>query len=222
MLHEPFTLPSGKRVRGHGHALIHVCLIDSGGFRERLPTSARECGAGTVRVSPGGTAHSLDVWDGGAAGDILELPAALTSGLAAPVAASAYLHPDAIASPRDRLRIAAAGDDAFAIECAALELVARSLHATVRPDPPRWLRDLRADLDDAPPASPSLRACARRHERHASHTARAFRAWFGRSLGAHLRARRLPVRHGLRPCPCGTEGRGARRLEACVRRGIRG
>lgn len=191
MVQEPFILPANDRIRGHGHAGVHVCLVRAGGFRERLPSGPGACGPGTVRVSPAGALHALDVGGEGASGEILELEDAVTVGLAAPPRAMVFLHPEASVPAVARLDAAVAAHDAFAAECAALELVARSLHATAGPEPPRWLRDLRADLDAAPLTAPSLRAYAARHAHHRTHTARAFRHWFGRSLGAHVRARRL-------------------------------
>ncbi len=188
---EGFVLPAHDRLRGHGHAVVHICLVRAGGFREGLPSGARACGPGTVRVSPAGALHALDVGEVGARGEILELDPGVTAGLALPLRDTVFLHPDGSAPVVARLDAAAGAADPFGTECAALELVARALHASPRPEPPRWLSDLRADLDAAPLAAPSLRACAARHARHRTHTANAFRRWFGRSLGAHVRARRL-------------------------------
>ncbi len=188
---ESFTLPADHRLRGHGHSVVHVCLVRAGGFREQLPSGPRPCGPGEVRVSPAGALHALDVGAEGAHGEILELDPAVTAGLVAPLRGTVFLHPDGSAPVVARLDAAAGAADSFRTECAALELVARALHASPRADPPRWLSDLRADLDAAPLTAPSLRDCAARHARHRTHTANAFRRWFGRSLGAHVRARRL-------------------------------
>lgn len=191
MYFEPYTLAPADRIRGHGHDVVHVCLVRAGGFREQLPSGPRSCGPGAVRVSPAGALHALDVGEEGARGEILELDPGVTAGLVAPLGRTVFLHPDGSAPVVARLDAAAGVADPFGTECAALELVARALHASPRPEPPRWLSDLRADLDAASLTAPSLRACAARHARHRTHTANAFRRWFGRSLGAHVRARRL-------------------------------
>lgn len=181
MLHaHPILLADGEPVHPHAHDGVHLCVVRAGALREWIDGRERVLRAGDVRVSPAGAVHELEIESGGFAAWMLEFGRPLRPSERAQVFR---------AERSTALRAALARGDGFAAECAALELVAAARGSAGTP--PAWLRRLRTALDADPAVEPSLRQWAERVGRHPSHVARSFETHFGRSLGEHVRARRL-------------------------------
>lgn len=189
MLLQEFRLKPHVRLDGHAHSSIHLCVVREGGFAERRGSGWEDCGAGSIRVSPAAAVHDLQIDGQGACVQILELPGRITAGLAQPLRRSVFFH--GVSATVVRLDRAGAAADSFALECLALELAARAVASDPACHAPEWLLALRRELDTEPLGTRGLAELAARHGRDRSHVARSFRAWFGRSIGAHVRARRL-------------------------------
>ena len=181
---ERVQLPPRLELYGHGHASLHLCLVERGGFRERHADGWQHCEPGTLRISPADASHELSVGPSGLSAWLIELESP-RSGLAHDRFLDARRSP-LVAALWESL----AAGDRWRSECLVFELLA----ACEREGPtqaPRWLRRLRSELDRAWQAPPRLHELAARHARHPAHVARSFANWYGRSIGEHLRARRV-------------------------------
>lgn len=188
---EPFTLEPGGSIHGHSHGRLHLCCLADGEFRDGTGGAWRECGAGTVRVSPAGEPHHIELGSERALGQIVELPSPVVAGLVRPLGASVFLSSETfpmVGQLFDALR----NRDPFQIEARSLELVSRAALTKGRDVvPPAWLAALRLEVDELAGSGHSLERVASRALRHRSHVARSFREQYGRTIGAHVRARRL-------------------------------
>lgn len=140
---EEFTLSGSTRMSGHSHTVLHLCLVESGGFEERHSDSWFACSSGTIRVSAAGTRHNIQVQSTGAAGRVVELMPSAQSGLASELHGSVLLDWEAHQDTVQRLIHSWDSGERFHAECASLELAATALspHAAA---PPAWLNELRA------------------------------------------------------------------------------
>ena len=190
MIVESIALHGRQTLHGHGHHDFHICIVQGGGFIERDGNGWQECGPGVARVSPAHAEHELLLDDSGLHCTIVELPAMSVRGLTQTLDHSRFL-PSVICGDRvGRFGAHWANGDQFAAECLALELAAYSVLPVSSTTPPRWVEDLRAELSSNSDRLYSLADAARRFDLHRSHVARTFRAWYGRSAGAHVRAHR--------------------------------
>jgi AraC family transcriptional regulator len=180
---ERARLPAKLEVLGHGHAAVHLCLVERGDFCERTPEGWRSCSAGTLRVAPAHSTHELRVGPDGLHAWVMELPK-LRKGPRSDRFLEARQTPLVAA-----LASSLAVGDRWLAECCSFELLAHCERQGAAL-PPAWLRRLRRELDTLP-QPPSLRRLAAQHGRHPAHVARSFERWYGRSIGEHWRSRRI-------------------------------
>lgn len=190
---ETLTLDGSQPLGGHGHAQFHLCIVHDGGFAERVDGAWRDCGPGTVRVSPAHTRHELALDAGGLRCSMVELPDITIRGLSRPLRSSSYHKSATVGDLAERLVRAWTSADRFTAECLALEVAARTAEPSENPHPPGWIDQLKTELTEHSTYLYSLSETARRYQLNRSHLARAFRRWCGRSPGAYVRAHRTYV-----------------------------
>ena len=178
---------SGFLLLGHTHPSPHLLVVLHGDLAE----DGRSLRRGDARLSPGGDEHFVRGL--GRARCLLILgelvlpsmiDARLTdraAGLArlGDLVATACLRP----SP-SREDLAAAVDD-------LLQGAGRVWARSGERRPPAWLLELRRRLENGPEASFSVTRLARRAGVSREHLSRSFRTWYGTSISAFLRDRRL-------------------------------
>ena len=187
---ETVTIDGSHELKGHGHTQFHLCVVHGGGFAEHINGGWKECAPGTVRVSPAHAMHQLVLDTAGLHCSMVELSMAAVRGLSRPLHASAYLDSEITGERIARLMTSWSSHDQFGAECAALELAACAVAPPGMAQPPPWASQLNRELSEQWALQYSLAEMANRYDLHRSHVARTFRRWYGRSPGAHQRARR--------------------------------
>jgi AraC family transcriptional regulator len=188
---ELLDVPAGVHLRGHGHDRPHLCFLAHGAFDERDARRSRGVAAGTLRRSPAGDEHDIQfrtpsrcllLLVHGNPGDI---SSRLPSG-------RAFLATQRISSLSSELTRAL--DDphdtsALHLDALALELLAASMPPSGRRAavPPAWLQGIRNRIRDAPALPPATADLAGAAGYHPVYVARAFREYFGMSVGAYAR-----------------------------------
>jgi AraC family transcriptional regulator len=180
---ERVALPPRLEMFGHGHAAVHLCLVERGDFCERTPEGWRSCCVGSLRVARAHSTHELRVGPHGLQAWVIELPK-LRNGLRGDRFLEAR-HTPLVAALASSLAVG----DRWLAECRSFELLAHCERQGAAL-PPAWLRRLRRELDTLP-QPPSLRRLAAQHARHPAHVARSFERCYGRSIGEHWRSRRI-------------------------------
>jgi AraC family transcriptional regulator len=182
----------GQHIGHHAHDEAYVCVVLSGGYRERSEGGERDCRRGSVLIHPAGSSHSDRF--GAAESRLLMLeiapewrheftePQIFDAGPA--VAIGARLHEEAV-HPDDATPLA--------VEGLALELMALSRRECIRrsAQPPAWLRRARERIDDTLPARCAVRDLAAVAGVHAAHFSRVFRAHFGCTVAGYVRRQRI-------------------------------
>jgi AraC family transcriptional regulator len=190
-------LPPGLRAPLHAHARAYLTLILKGGFDENFGSHALSATAGTITVVPRGMPHRTT--SHGARFLRMEVPDAVLE-LAAPRGATLQ-QPAILTQPtsitlarRIGLELRARHNGwtlvVHGLLLELLALVVRDTMPTTRGEP-RWLRDVKARLDDDWRRLVSLSDLARPAGVHPMHLARSFRAAYGTSIGEYRRARQL-------------------------------
>jgi AraC family transcriptional regulator len=176
-----------QRLAEHEHACAYVCVVLSGGFRERSRGGEAERRAGEIIVHPVGDRHG-DAF--GAAGALclnLHLAGVEVEPLARRAGPGLAGLIQALAAETAR---GAAGDRLEA-EALSAEILDGLKDAAARGDDGCCIDRVLQALDDAPAHDWSLTALAEIAGRHPTHLARAFRRRTGLTLGAYRRRRRL-------------------------------
>lgn len=191
-------LAPGARLRRHAHRHGHLCLVEEGGFHERVAHGGEDCEAGTVRLSRPDTEHDLTAGAAGAACRVACFPGELLDAAGIPARPSLFVHaPRATVAFRAALR-SEEPDREWRIESALYELLAQSgRHARLRRPgrPPAWLLRVRDRLGE-PGARPGLAGLASEEGVDPCHLARSFHDHFG--LAATDWYRRLRVARARR------------------------
>jgi len=191
---ERVPLPPGARLRWHGHASGHLCLVEGGAFVERVARRREACGPGTVRLSRPGTEHDLTAGAFGARCTLLEFPGTWLEYSGTASAPSLFVQDAACAAGLVAALDGNGPDRDFRVESAFWELAATFARRSRLRGPggaPPWLRRVRDRLAVPEEAPPALRALAREEGVHPAHLARAFREHFGLTAGEWSRRARL-------------------------------
>jgi AraC family transcriptional regulator len=190
---EQARLAPGERLRRHAHAEGHLCVVEAGGFRERVARRSEECAPGTVRISLPGTEHDLEAGAMGAACVVAGFPGEILEAVRVPARPSLFARgPRAIAAFRAALG-SQAPDREWRLESALLELLAEAARgARLRRagPPPAWLLRVRDRLAETR-VRPELARLAAAEGVDPCHLARAFRDHFGVPATDWYRRRRV-------------------------------
>ncbi|MEZ4587417.1 MAG: helix-turn-helix domain-containing protein [Gemmatimonadales bacterium] len=179
----------GLRLRGHGHAGPHACLVLDGSFVERAGGRDHECPPGTARISAPGTDHAIRFGESGGRCLIVHLPAPEDPPRARTAHRFVDRGPVVRAFRRLERRARARTPPLLEIECLIYEVIA-GLERTRERGRPGWLERIREVLHDL--AGPiDLDGLARIADCHPTHLARAFHAHFGLTVGEYLRRLRV-------------------------------
>lgn len=191
-----YAIPPATRFRKHEHDSVHICAVLGGAFRESIATRDTTLVTGSLRVSPAAR-HQIHFGPNGACCLVVEIRDAEI----ARVISQSY-HRSAVFHDRSLFALArsiGAEVEAFnpttplIMECHVAEIAAqigRRSHCRTARVPPRWLRETRDHLIEAP-QHVSLAGLARARDVHVVHSARAFREHFGLTVGNFVRRRRL-------------------------------
>jgi AraC family transcriptional regulator len=194
----------GLRQPRHAHGETTVTIVIGGSLRERVGRVEEIARPLSVVVKPAGTEHADEFGPGGTRTVQIALVGAEASAAAdwertlrswrwthaGPAVRSflALLH--VLRSHHARPK----SDRAEEIECAAHDALAAlrgQVDASDAGNPPRWLRIVREQLDDAGPVPPRVRALARSADVHPVYLARQFRRYYGCSVSEYLQQRRI-------------------------------
>lgn len=191
---------AGARLPRHEHARPTLCCVIRGRFTEYVAGRSMDCVSGTVKMTPAAEPH----WNHFAAcetrGLMIEIdPDRFADRPMVARALGSRLKVDG--GEFDRLALAVLretvlADDAgaVALEGTLLELiagVAREAAPRAERALPGWLAEAREIIRGEPAAGLTLSGVAGRVDVHPVTLARAFRKYFGRSVGEELRAARV-------------------------------
>ena len=165
--------PPGLTQAGHAHDEAHLSLMLAGEHEEETGRAPRRMSGGQLALRPQGFAHAVTFGADGAL--ILTLP--LHQGDALPGVAEPRWSPT-LSRRRLRSLIPLLLEGGEASREAGCDLVALCAPAPVPAAPDPWLRQVRAQLVEAP-AETRLIELARRAGRHRVHLGRAFLAAYG-------------------------------------------
>jgi AraC family transcriptional regulator len=184
----------------HDHECANLNLTIRGSFRETMGSRPQECAPSSLLVKPPGEAHSNTYGPAGARCMIVELsPERLVSlgKQASLFAAPAHVEGGPLAALAVRIYSELRSDGCASelmIEGLALELVADAQRRRVEassPSAPAWLRRAREAVDASFGDPIGLAALAESVGVNATYFARAFRKYYGASVGEYVRRLRL-------------------------------
>jgi AraC family transcriptional regulator len=194
------SMPAGLCAPLHLHERAYFTLILHGGFEEQYGSRALNVAAGTMNFVPSGTPHRtrshgvrfmrMEFPD-----SVLALACALAPILEQP---ALFTHPMSVSLARRVVAEVRSRDDGWrlVVQGLLIELlghVVRDESSSPARRTPRWLRDVREQLDADWSRPLSLSELASAAGIHPVHLARAFRASYGCSVGEYRRARQLSV-----------------------------
>jgi len=171
--------PAAFRLPPHEHEAANVTIVLRGGFEERVEQRSFAAQRGSVIVKPAGARHANVYGSCEVECVTIEVPPSFD------IAETRHVRTPLFALAAERLRD---DDSKFAAE----ELVHGIIGTAheLRESHAEWLSTVEQILREEREA-PSLSALAAAVERHPAHVAREFRARFGCSVGAFVRARRV-------------------------------
>ena len=180
----------------HRHHDLHLCIVVSGGFEQRVGSERRACAAPHVRVSPPGSESDVHFATdsrcflvharGAGAVDDVTIPERACFSSTAEVARLSRDLVDAFAQRDDHVPLH--------LESLTIELFANATKwraGRVSSRPPQWLRRARELLHECYQQSIDIAALADTAVVAKTHVTRAFRTHYGCSPGEYLRALRL-------------------------------
>lgn len=187
---EHVRMPALLRLRGHGHAEPHLCIVLDGAFEERGGTSTLVT-AGTLRSSPAGDQHDLQFSHSGARCLIILLGDDLIEEAPLPKERSFVRSARALANALEICN--ALAESPVLVELQVLELIAdirivEKSRSSGRMPP--WLTRVRDRLHAAP-LQVTTADLASEAGLHPVYVARAFRRWYGCSIASYARRLRL-------------------------------
>lgn len=193
--HEPHTvLPL------HAHPLSCVIGVLAGSFEEAFEGRIQQCHSGDMLLRPADASHANAFGNAGATYLIVEIPAAVLSGLANREGALSRIrqlrHPHPSAALR-RIRDAAHAASVPDLEELLLDALG-SVGGDAEDDgrctvgvPPAWLQRVHDRIRDEFPHRPSVPELAREAGVHADHVCRQFRRHFGFTISDMVRQCRV-------------------------------
>ena len=190
----------GSVMAPHRHEDASFIVVVAGSYRERIGGVETDHGPGHMLCYPALATHSQQFGPAGARKLVFAPPAAaaefleghglsLTTARACQAPAIRQLASRALAELRNQDEFAP-----LALEGVLLELVsafARQTRPDGRASPPRWIRAARELVCETAGRRVSLDGLAAALGKHPIHLAREFRRYFGTSIGAFRRARRV-------------------------------
>ncbi|HEX2077494.1 MAG TPA: AraC family transcriptional regulator [Longimicrobium sp.] len=182
----------GMTMPRHAHEDTAVSIVFSGGMEEDALRGRIDAEAGTLLVKPRGTAHANRFGPCGATILSFSLPRGSGFGDAA-AGWSAYRSFEAYRSGIDVLRVLRSGrlDALTGAVSDLLAAVSDAAEPMAAGSAPRWLKEVRAQLDVEPDGSRSVDEIARSLDLHPTYLARRFRAAFRCSVTEYRRRARL-------------------------------
>jgi len=171
--------PAGFRLPPHDHEAANVTIVLRGGFEEQVGQRSFAAQRGSVIVKPAGARHANVYGTREVECVTIEVPPSFE------IAETRHFRTPLFALAAERLR----DDDArFAAE-ELLHQIIGTAHE-LRESRAEWLSTVEQILREEK-GTPSLAALAAAVGRHPAHVAREFRARFGCTVGAFVRARRI-------------------------------
>jgi AraC-like DNA-binding protein/quercetin dioxygenase-like cupin family protein len=190
-IHE-FVLPPGFRVPMHDHSPPHILVMLGGVLSERDGLDIRLCQPGSIRYSPGGDRHAVEISSAGAHCLVLEARGFPELRLIDRL----YISAEEARDDVDALRALLFGEGRASpgmVEEHALSLFTM-VRARARPDRVRhhrWIATARRCLDELDVSRAPLEDAARHVGRNSSVVARVFRATYGVSIHRYFRRRQI-------------------------------
>ena len=197
-----YRYPKAFVIKKHWHEAPYVAFVLRGAYNEYNGTARRECRAGCLLIQPAGETH----WEkhGPTPVRIFSVqytPQFLndTGGWAAPPAAPAVLRAPELGHLALQLHrefldgdpLAPLAAEAYALEC-LVSLRRQDRHDAFKgTQSPRWLTVVKEMLHDEPSLVPSVATIGREVGVHPVHVSRAFRRYFGCTIGEYLRRLRV-------------------------------
>ena len=180
------VFPPASRLARHSHPRACTAVVVDGGVRKRFAKREADARAGTLVTMHADQPHE-DIF--GADGATI----VVVEEREQRAAAICRLDWEAarIATRIERELREPDGFTPLAVEGLALELVAVAARQQARRVPPRWLEAARDRLHDDPCAPASVDRLAREASVHPAHFSRAFRDFYGDSIGGYARRLRL-------------------------------
>ena len=180
----------------HSHEAASFTMVISGCYVEHFRLRVFECSSGRVLFRAAGDSHYDRISDQGAHCLIVEFPQEwhrqlLEAGINASVSRQFDQTADFVTKYRRELAINDAATS-LAVQSLTLDLicnVVREQKLTARP--PIWLATLRDRLQTECTEKIGLADLARDSGHHPAHVARAFRRYYGRSIGEYVRRCRV-------------------------------
>lgn len=189
------------QLNGHSHDSPYFCFVLQGGFQEKVGLKSRAARPSMLIFHPALESHS-DNFTAFTRCLNIEMDREWRQSLpkAGWLERPADFYHSEIALIAGRLRAELQKSDPFsplAVEGLTLELLAnvtRQTELPLRRIPPRWLRQVKESLDDGAFTQGShLRDLSKLVRIHPAHLARAFRSFYGCSVGEYLRKRRIEL-----------------------------
>jgi AraC family transcriptional regulator len=184
----------------HEHECANFNLTVSGHCRETMRAGSEVCGPSSLVIKPPGEAHSNSYGPSGARCLIVEVTPARLAALGplsrlfdAPVSLDRGPLVALAARMYAEVRACGCASD-LVLEGLALEFLGQLARLSTRatsPTPPRWLRQAQERIHVSLAERLALSDLAELAGVDASHFARAFRRWFGCSVGEYVRRLRL-------------------------------
>lgn len=190
----------GFRLHRHAHDAAFICLVVRGGFDESYRRWRRDGAPGRLFYYAPDAPHSLKYSSRGARVFHVEIPRNSTTlageAPSPPEMAADSLGREALTLAFRLYRAWRSTDSAapLAVESLCRELLASAFHcARNERRRPRWLKQVRASLNDRFIDPPSLTDLAAEVGVHPAHLARTFRRRFGCTTGEYIRRLRVAV-----------------------------
>src|SRR5688572_13772567 len=194
----------GTRYAPHAHDELHLSLVLRGSVCERVGNRLEDAGALSIVLKDPGVTHADEFGPAGALMARLSVPRSTFADLVEhPARAEAWrwTHDAFVAAPFLRIVVRGlSGEHAFALDdddvADLLALMSPRRSVSVVGDPPTWLRDAVARMQDDWAPGLTVRDVARSAGVHPVYLARCLRRWYGVGGAALMRHARL--RHAAR------------------------
>jgi len=197
-----YRYPTAFVIKKHWHEAPYVAFVLRGGYTEFHSTARRECRAGCLLIQPAGEIH----WEKHGPAPVrifsVQYTPQFLNGMdawAAPPAAPAALHAPELGHLARQLHrefvdddpLASLAAEAFALEC-LVSLRRQDRHDAFKGNQsPRWLTIVKEMLHDELSLVPSIATIGREVGVHPVHVSRAFRRYFGCTIGEYVRRLRV-------------------------------
>jgi AraC family transcriptional regulator len=197
-----YRYPTAFVIKKHWHEAPYVAFVLRGAYTEFHSTACRDCRAGSLLIQPAGEVH----WEKHGPTPVRIFSVQYTpqflngmDGSVPPPVAPAALHAPELGYLARQLHrefldgdpLAALAAEAFALEC-LVSLRRQDRHREFKGNQsPRWLISVKEMLQDEPSRVPSVATIGREVGVHPVHISRAFRRYFGCTIGEYVRRLRV-------------------------------